>query len=91
VGLKLNGTRQLLVYTGDVNLLADNIDTIKRSTQTLIEASKEIGLEVNTEKTTEYMLRSHYQNAGENQQIEIGNRWFETVAQFRHLEMTITD
>jgi hypothetical protein len=34
----------------DVNLLGDNIDTIKKNTQTLIDASKEVGLEVNTEK-----------------------------------------
>jgi hypothetical protein len=39
VGLKLNGTRQLLVYDDNVNLLSDNIDTIKKNTQTLIDAS----------------------------------------------------
>jgi hypothetical protein len=49
VGLKLNGTHLLLVYVDDVNLLGDNIDTIKRNTRTLIDASKEIGLEVNRE------------------------------------------
>jgi poly(3-hydroxyalkanoate) synthetase len=41
--LKLNGTRQLLVYADDVNLLDDNTDTTKRNTQTLIDASKEVG------------------------------------------------
>jgi hypothetical protein len=30
VGLKLNGTHQLLAYTDDVSLLVDNIDTIKK-------------------------------------------------------------
>jgi hypothetical protein len=50
VGLKLNGTHQLLVYAEDVNLLGDDMDTIKKNTQTLIDAGKEVGLEVNTEK-----------------------------------------
>jgi hypothetical protein len=42
-GLKLNGTHQLLAYDDDVNLLGDNIDTINKK-QTLIDASKEVGL-----------------------------------------------
>jgi hypothetical protein len=62
VGLKLNGTHKLLVYAGDVNILGDNIVTIKKDTQTLIDANKKIGLEVNTEKT-KYMSLSPHQNA----------------------------
>jgi hypothetical protein len=30
MGLKMNGTRQLLAYADGVNLLVDNIDTIKK-------------------------------------------------------------
>jgi hypothetical protein len=46
VGLKLKGTHSLLVYAYDMNLLEDNIDTTKKNTETLTEASKEVGLEV---------------------------------------------
>jgi hypothetical protein len=42
VGLKFNETHQLHAYAVDVNLLGDNIDTIKKNTETLIEASKEV-------------------------------------------------
>jgi retron-type reverse transcriptase len=44
VGLKLNWTHQLLAYADDVNLLGDNLDTIKKSTETLTDASTEGGL-----------------------------------------------
>jgi hypothetical protein len=59
-------------------------------TQTLIHASKEDDLEVNTEKT-KYMLLSRHQNAGNNHDIKIGNRCFENFAQFRYLGTTITN
>jgi hypothetical protein len=65
VGLKLNGTHQLLAYADDVNLLGDNIDIINKNTQTLNDASKEIGLEANVEKT-KYMLVFWDQNADQN-------------------------
>jgi hypothetical protein len=39
------------------------LETIKRNTQTLIDASKEVGLEVNAEKT-KYLLLFRHQNAG---------------------------
>jgi hypothetical protein len=57
VALKLNGTHQLLAYADDVNLLGHNIDTTKKNTESLIDASKEVGLEINVEKT-KYMLLS---------------------------------
>jgi hypothetical protein len=61
LGLELKLTLKLLAYADDVNLLGSNIDTIKKNTETFIDASKEVGLEINTEKT-KYMLLSHYWN-----------------------------
>jgi hypothetical protein len=63
VGITLNGTHQLLVYADGVNLLRDYLDTIKKNTESLIDASKEVSLEVNEEKTN-YMLLSCHNNAG---------------------------
>jgi len=50
-GLKLNDTRQLLVYADDVKILGGSIHTIKENTEALVVASKENGLEVNAGKT----------------------------------------
>jgi hypothetical protein len=56
-GLKLNGTHQLLASADDFNIVGGNIDTIKKITEALLDTSKEVGLEVNPEKT-KYMLMS---------------------------------
>jgi hypothetical protein len=90
VGLKLNGTHQLLAYADYANLLGDNIDTINASTETLIDANKEVGLEINIEKT-KYILLSRYQNVGQNRNIKIANRSFEKETQFKYLGTTITN
>jgi hypothetical protein len=78
VELKLNGTHLHLAYAHDVNLLGDNIDTIKKNTKSIIDVSKKVGLEINREKT---MLSLH-QNVCRNLDINIANRSFENVSQF---------
>jgi hypothetical protein len=51
------------------NLLGNNTDTINKNTETLIDASKEVGLEVSIEKT-ECTLVSRDQNADRNRDIK---------------------
>jgi hypothetical protein len=60
LGLKLNGTHQFLAYTDNVNLVGDNIGTIEKNTETLIGASKEVGLEINLEKSKYMLLSCHH-------------------------------
>jgi hypothetical protein len=59
LGLKLNGTHQLLASSDDVNLLGDNLNIIRKNTESLIDATKEIGLELNVEKTRYVLLARH--------------------------------
>jgi hypothetical protein len=56
-----------------VNLLKENVDTINKSTETLIDTNKEAGLEVDLEKT-KYMLLSRRQSAGQNHDMKISNK-----------------
>jgi hypothetical protein len=63
---------QLLVCADDPNLLGDNMNTTKNNTEVIIDTSKEVGLEVNAEKT-KYILMSHYWNAGQSRNIKIDN------------------
>jgi hypothetical protein len=50
VYFKLNGTHQLLVSANDFNLLGEIISTSKKNTEAVVNASVEIGLEVNADK-----------------------------------------
>jgi hypothetical protein len=43
-GLKLNGTRELLVYADDVNILSGSMHNTKKNTEAFAVASKETDL-----------------------------------------------
>ena len=56
----------------------------------LVVASKEIGLEVNADKTN-YMVMSRDQNAGRSHSIKMDNSSFERVEEFKYLGTTLTN
>jgi hypothetical protein len=71
-------------------LLSDSINTISENTETLLQTSRHIGLEINAEKT-KYMIMSRHPNSGQNQNVRIANESFENVAKFKYLETTLTN
>ncbi|KAJ4434218.1 hypothetical protein ANN_22766 [Periplaneta americana] len=89
-GLELSGLHQLLVYADDVNMLGQDPQTIRENAEILLEASKEIGFEVNPEKT-KYMIMSRDQNIVRNGTIIIGDLSSEEVEKFKYLGATVTN
>ena len=57
IGFEMNGKHHLSVYADDINMLGENLQTYRENTEIFIKASKEIGLEVNSENT-KYMITS---------------------------------
>jgi hypothetical protein len=62
----------VLIYADDVPLYGDNIDFVKKIIQALTDASMEVDIKVNAEKSR-YMWISSHKNAGENRDIKISN------------------
>jgi hypothetical protein len=58
------------------SLLRDDINTIKKRTENLIQ--------INADKYNHIILSCH-QNAGQDHDIKIPNRFFENMAQFKYL------
>jgi hypothetical protein len=68
-------------------MLGENIHTIKKNKEALLQASREVGLEVNTEKT-KYMFVSPPECRTKSY---INNRSSENVATFKYFGMTVTN
>jgi hypothetical protein len=68
--------------------LGGSIHTLRKNTEALVIANTETDLEVNAEKT-KYMIISQDQNAGQNGNLQIGNKSSERVEQFKCLETTL--
>jgi hypothetical protein len=79
-GLELNGTHDLMLYADDVNILGEN---------NTVEASREVGLEVNTEKAKCIVFR--HQNEGQGHNLTIFNTSSENVEKFKCLGTKVTN
>ena len=85
-----DGTHQLLAYADDVKILGGNAHMVKENAETLEGATKEIGLEVNADKT-KYTIMSRDQNAGRSYSMKIYNNTIEKVEEFKYLGTTLTN
>ena len=88
--MKLNGTHQLLAYADNVNILGGSIHTVKKNAEALVDATKEIGLEVNAHKT-KYTTVFRDQNAGRTHSMKKDNSPIESVEEFIYLRTTLTN
>jgi hypothetical protein len=87
-GLKSNCTHQLLFHADYVNILGGSEHNIKEKVELLILASKELGIEVNADKT-KYTVIYRHQNAVRRQNMKIDNSYFGRVEEFKYLATTL--
>jgi hypothetical protein len=62
----------------------------KKRTEILLEASRDVGLEINIEKT-QYTIMSRHPKSGRNQNVMTANESFKNVAKFKYLGTTLTN
>ena len=88
--MKLNGTYQLLVYTDDVNISGESVHTVKENAEAFVVTNKEIGVEVNVDKT-KYMVMFRDQDAGRSHRlIDNTSSNFEKLEDFKYFGTNLT-
>ena len=70
-------------------MLGESVCALKKNAEASVVSSKEIGLEVNADKT-KYLVMSQDQIAGRSHSIKIDNSSFERVEEFKYLGTTLT-
>jgi hypothetical protein len=67
----------------------EKTDNVNKTTEVILDTSKEVGLEENLEKT-KYMLMLRCQKIGQKRGIKLSTRSSEDVARFKYLGTTLT-
>jgi hypothetical protein len=70
--------------------LGGSVHTVKENAEALVAATKETGLEVNSDKT-KYMIMLRDQNVGRSQSVKIDNSSIGRVEDFKYLGTTLTN
>jgi len=70
--------------------LGGSVHTIKENAETLVVASKEIGVEINVDKI-KYIVLSRDRNAGRSHSVKSDNSSFERMEEFKYLGTTLTN
>ena len=86
----MNGTYQVLAYVDDINLTADDIRTIERNADVLLNACKDIGLAVNMGKT-KYIEIGRHRDIIAIAHIKIGSNSYEKGKTFKYLDSLLTN
>ena len=76
------------MYADYINIWGGNVYAVGKNTEALVVANKEIGIEVNADKTN-YLVMSLDQNAGRSQSIKIDFKSFGRVEEFKYLGTTL--
>jgi len=81
-GLKQGDVLLPMAYADDVNILAESMHTLRENAESLVAATRKIGLEVSADET-KYMVMSRDQNEGRIQSVRIDKSTFERVENFK--------
>jgi len=71
-----------MAYADDVNILAESMHTLRENAESLVAATRKVGLEVSADET-KYMVMSRDQNEGRIQSVRIDKSTFERVENFK--------
>ena len=87
-GFKSNGSNQRLVYADYISIWGESVYDVRKNTEELVVANKEIGIELILDKYN-YMLMTRDQNTEKSHSIKIDFRSFGRVEEFKYLGKTL--